>query len=93
MVSDKVEVTTKIYWRAALTWICNENGEYEILVGQNLDHGTVVTMHISDAESAYLSESKLWSMLEVYCSFMPHDIFFEKRRMYKKISKKTNRSR
>ena len=89
MVSDKVEVTTKSYTGApALTWICNENGEYEILPSDKTDHGTVVTMHISDAESAYLSESKLLSMLEKYCSFMPYDIFFEKAEDDKKDKQK-----
>ena len=55
----------------------DESGEYEILPSDKTDRGTVVTMHIAEAENVYLSESKLLSMLEKYCSFMPYDIFFE----------------
>ncbi|MBE6631405.1 MAG: molecular chaperone HtpG [Ruminococcaceae bacterium] len=78
MVSDTVEVITKSYTDApALRWVCNAEGEYEIFPSERIDRGTSVIMHISDAETEYLSSSKIRSMLDKYCAFMPVDIYFD----------------
>lgn len=78
MVSDTVEVITKSYTGTpAVRWVCNGEGEYEILPGERTERGTTVIMHISDAEAEYLSSSKIRSMLSKYCAFMPVDIYFD----------------
>ena len=78
MVSDSVEVITKSYTdAAAVHWICNEAGEYELEVSDKDSRGTDVIMHISDEESEYLNAFKIRSMLEKYCSFMPVEIYFD----------------
>jgi len=78
MVSSQVEVITKSYTDApAVHWICNENGEYQFDQSDKRDHGTIVIMHISDEESAYLQASKIRAMLDKYCSFMPVSIYFD----------------
>ena len=78
MVSDKVEVTTKSYTDApAVHWICDEAGEYDLEDGERDTHGTDVVMHISDDEAEYLNASKIRTMLEKYCSFMPVEIYFD----------------
>ena len=78
MVSDTVEVITKSYTDSpAVKWVCNGDGEYEIFPGERDEKGTTVIMHIADNESEYLNSSKIRTMLDKYCAFMPVPIFFE----------------
>ena len=76
MVSDRVELITKSYTDApAVHWISTEDGQYEITAGEREERGTDVIMHISEAESEYLEISKIRSMLDKYCAFMPVEIY------------------
>lgn len=78
MVSDIVEVDTLSYTGGdAVHFSCNEIGEYEITASDRKERGTSVIMHISDAEKEYLESSKLISILNKYCAFMPVEITFE----------------
>ncbi len=78
MVSDTVEVDTLSYTGGdAVHFSCNESGEYEITHSDRTERGTSVIMHISDAEKEYLESSKLISVLNKYCAFMPVEITFE----------------
>ncbi len=78
MVSERVEVITKSYTDApAVHWICDESGEYETKSSDRTERGTSVIMHIAEEEREYLSASKIRSMLDKYCSFMPVEIYFE----------------
>ena len=76
MVSDRVELTTKSYTDApTVHWVSTEDGQYEITAGEREERGTDVIMHISEAESEYLEISKIRSMLDKYCAFMPVEIY------------------
>ena len=78
MVSDTVEVDTLSYSGGnAVHFSCNESGEYEISSSDRTERGTSVIMHISEAEKEYLEPSKLISVLNKYCAFMPVEISFE----------------
>ncbi len=78
MVSDTVEVDTLSYKGGeAVHFTCTESGEYEITHSDRKERGTSVIMHISDAEQEYLESSKLLSVLNKYCAFMPVEIFFD----------------
>ena len=78
MVSDTVEVDTLSYAGGeAVHFTCNESGEYEISHSDRTERGTSVIMHIADAEKEYLETSKLLSILNMYCAFMPIEIYFE----------------
>ena len=78
MVSDTVEVDTLSYIGGeAVHFSCNESGEYEISSSDKTERGTSVIMHISDAEKEYLEASKLISVLNKYCAFIPVEITFE----------------
>jgi len=78
MVSDTVEVDTLSYTGGeAVHFSCNESGEYEISTSDRVERGTSVIMHISDTEKEYLEASKLISVLNKYCAFMPVEITFE----------------
>ncbi len=76
MVSDRVEVITRSYTDApAVHWVSTEDGQYEITNGERDERGTDVIMHISESESEYLEISKVRSMLDKYCAFMPVEIY------------------
>lgn len=77
MVSDTVEVNTRSYTgEGAVHWVCNEAGEYEITDGDRDERGTEVIMHVSEDEKEYLDASRLRTVLDRYCSFMPVPIYF-----------------
>ncbi len=77
MVSSRVDVITRSYTNApAVFWSCDESGEYELSPSDKAERGTAVVMHIAEGEKEYLSATKIRSMLEKYCSFMPVDIYF-----------------
>ena len=61
----------------AVHFTCTESGEYEISASDRKERGTSVIMHISEAEKDYLESSKLRSILNKYCAFMPVEIFFD----------------
>ncbi len=78
MVSDTVEVDTLSYQGgAAVHFTCSEGGEYEITNSDRTERGTSVIMHISESEKEYLDPTKLKSILNKYCSFMPVEIYFD----------------
>ena len=77
MVSEKVEIDTKSYTDApAVHWECNDEGEYTISSSNKSEHGTKITMHISEDEKEYLSSSKIRAILDKYCSFIPTEIYY-----------------
>lgn len=78
MVSEYVEVITKSYnGSPASRWVCRDSGEYEIYPSDKAEHGTSVVMHIAEGEEEYLDESKIRSMLNKYCAFMPYEIYLD----------------
>ncbi len=78
MVASSVTVNTKSYTDSpAVLWECGENGEYTVSASDKTERGTDIVLHIAENEEEYLSESKLKSILDRYCSFMPVDIYFE----------------
>ncbi len=78
MVSDTVEVITKSYTDSpAVHWVCSADGSYESCSGEREEHGTTVIMHISDEEAEYLEKSKIETVLDKYCSFMPVEVYLE----------------
>ena len=77
MVSETVEINTKSFTDApAVHWTCSDAGSYEISSSDKETRGTEVIMHIAEGEAEYLDASKIRTMLEKYCSFMPVEIFF-----------------
>ena len=89
MISERVEVITKSYTDApAVHWICDESGAYETEASDRTERGTSVIMHVAEEEREYLSASRIRSMLEKYCSFMPVEIYFGDLSEEKKEEKK-----
>ncbi len=79
MVSDRVEVISRSFdGSPAIGWSCNQDGEYEIIPNVTREgRGTDVIMHLSEDEREYLTEHKLREVLDMYCAFVPVDIYLE----------------
>ncbi len=77
MVSSEVEVISKSYKdEPAVRWVCDGTPEYSIGETEKTERGTDVILHISDDALEYLEESKIESLLEKYCKFLPIKIQF-----------------
>lgn len=76
MVASDVEIETKSFTTApAVSWDCNENGEYNMEDGDREARGTDIILHIAESELEYLDYEKTKSVLEKYCAFMPYPIY------------------
>ncbi len=75
MVADNVEIDTKSYTDAApVLWNCKEDGSYVMEVSEKESRGSDICLHISEKELEYLDFTKIKSILEKYCSYMPYEI-------------------
>ena len=73
MVSDKVEILTKSYLdnSQAVKWVCDGSPEYEMTDIDKKDRGSEIILHISDDAAEFLEESRIVSLLNKYCRFLP----------------------
>ena len=77
MVSDLVEIRTKSYKDTpGIHWTCDGSTDYTIEECDKSERGTEVIMHIDEASSEFLQESKILELLNKYCKFMPVAIRF-----------------
>ena len=77
MVAREVEVISKSYKNEpAVRWVCDGTPEYSIGEAEKTERGTDVILHIGDDALEYLEESKIESLLEKYCKFLPIKIQF-----------------
>ncbi len=76
MVAKKVSIETLSYQGGqAVSWSCEGGTEYDIDVGQKSARGTDIILDIDSENEEYLEESKLRSLLQHYCSFLPFPIY------------------
>ena len=78
MVASKVEVITKSYKEptSAVRWICDGNPEYEIEPHSKEQRGTDIILHIAEDSTEFLEDSRIESLLNKYCKFLPIEIQF-----------------
>lgn len=77
MLSDLVEIRTKSYKDTpGVHWTCDGSTDYTIEECDKSERGTEVIMHIDEASSEFLQESKILELLNKYCKFMPVAIRF-----------------
>ncbi len=89
MVGDTVDVITKSYKDApAVKWVCKDAGDYEFFPAERDGRGTDIIIHVNDDSSEYLSDFKIKSILDKYCTFMPVEIYFESSEAEKEAEKK-----
>ena len=78
MVSDNVEILTKsqIPNSKAVKWSCDGSPNYNMEEISKKTKGTDVVLHISDDSTEFLEESRLTTILNKYCKFLPVEIKF-----------------
>lgn len=86
MVSDKVEVITRSWQEGskAVKWICDGSPEYQIEDAERESTGTDVILYIDSDSKEFLEESRIESLLNKYCKFLPVQIAFGKEKEWKK---------
>ena len=76
MVSERVEIYTKSYKEEpAVRWESDGNSRYTLSDTEKIERGTKIVMHIAEGEEEFLEESRIRTLLQKYCSFMPYSIY------------------
>ncbi|MBC7722945.1 MAG: molecular chaperone HtpG [Pedobacter sp.] len=78
MISDKVEVLSQSFHDEASTvfWSCDGSPEFELYEVEKKDRGTKIIMYVNDESKEFLEASRIKSILEKFCKFLPVPIFF-----------------
>jgi molecular chaperone HtpG len=79
MVSEKVEIFTKSYKdeAPAVRWECDGSPEYTLEEFEKASRGTDIVLHINQESEEFLDESRIRTILEKFCRFLPVPIMFE----------------
>lgn len=79
MVSDKVEVSTLSYKAGAepVLWTCDGTSEYTLEKGSRATRGTDITLFLNKDNDEYLEQSRLKTILDHYCAFLPYPVYLE----------------
>lgn len=77
MVAHQVAINTLSYRPDAtpVLWSCDGTQEYQIDTGSRTTRGTEITLHIDGENEEFLEESRLRSILQQYCAFLPVPIY------------------
>ncbi len=77
MVSDKVEIFTKSYLdESGVYWSCDGSPEFELYDIDYSERGTKIVLHINEDSKEFLEASRIKSILEKFCRFLPIPIYF-----------------
>jgi molecular chaperone HtpG len=86
MVSDKVEVFSKSFREdsKAVRWECDGSPEFTLEEVENLpdggqekSRGTEIVLHLNEESLEFLEASRISTVLDKFCRFLPIPIFFE----------------
>jgi molecular chaperone HtpG len=79
MVSDKVEVFSKSFREdsKAVRWECDGSPEFTLEEVEKESRGTDIVLHLNDESLEFLEPSRISTVLEKFCRFLPIPIFFE----------------
>ncbi|MDR2563732.1 MAG: molecular chaperone HtpG [Prevotellaceae bacterium] len=85
MVADKVEIFTRSYRdeAPAMHWVCDGSPEYTLTEIKKDDRGTSIVLHISDENQEFLDETRIKTLLQKYCRFLPVPVLFGKEQEWK----------
>ena len=78
MVAEKVEVISQSHNLEAPTvyWSCDGSPEFELYEVERKDRGTKIILHINEDSKEFLEASKIKSVLNKFCKFLPIPIYF-----------------
>jgi len=85
MVSKKVEIVTKSFKEdtKAVKWSCDGSPEFTLEETEKSDRGTDIILYIDDDCKEFLEEARISSLLKKYCSFLPVQVAFGKKKDWK----------
>lgn len=85
MVSNKVEIVTRSYKddAKAVKWSCDGSPAYEIDETEKTDRGSDIILHIDDDCKEFLEKSRIQTLLNKYCKFLPVPVAFGKKTEWK----------
>lgn len=85
MVAKKVEIVTKSYkdGAVAMKWSCEGSPEYRMTETTKDDRGTDMILYIDDDNKEFLEKSRITSLLNKYCRYLPVPIVFGKKQEWK----------
>ena len=85
MVAKKVEIVTKSYQEGAqaVKWSCDGSPEFTLENVEKADRGTDIILYIDDDCTEFLEESRISSLLNKYCRFLPIPVAFGKKKDWK----------
>ncbi|KAF3362849.1 Chaperone protein HtpG [Chlamydiales bacterium STE3] len=83
MVADKVEIDTLSYRanKEAAFWSCDGSAEYILEKGKKEKPGTEISLFINNESEEFLEESRLKTILQNYCAFLPFPIYLNGQRI------------
>ena len=78
MVAKEVEIISKSQLPNSLPvrWVCDGSPNYSIEETKKKTKGTDVILHIADDSTEFLEESRISTILNKYCKFLPVEIKF-----------------
>lgn len=85
MVAKKVEIVSKSYQQdaPAVKWTCDGSPEFTLEETAREDRGTDIILHIDSDSKEFLEESRISTLLNKYCKFLPVPIAFGKKKDWK----------
>jgi len=78
MVAKEVEIISKSQHpnSLAVKWVCDGSPNFTMEEAKKKTKGTDVVLHIADDSTEFLEESRISSILNKYCKFLPVEIKF-----------------
>ena len=84
MVAKEVEIFTKSYKdEPAQHWACDGSPEFTLEDCDKAERGTDIVLHIDDENKEFLEESRISTLLNKYCKFLPVNIAFGEKKEWK----------
>lgn len=79
MVSERVVIYSKSFQEEApaVRWECDGSPEYTLDEAEKASRGTDIILHINEESKEFLEESRIRTILEKFCKFLPVPVFFE----------------
>lgn len=85
MVSSRVDIVTKSYREGAeaVKWSCDGTPEFTLEPVEKATRGTDIVLHIDEENKEFLEESRVQTLLNKYCRFLPIAVVFGKKTEWK----------
>lgn len=85
MVANKVEIVTKSYKEdaQAVKWTNDGTPQYTLEDADKTERGTDIILYVDDENAEFLEKSKIESLLNKYCKFLPVPVVFGKKQEWK----------